>query len=48
MRIQGKQSRIFRQAYYLGKGPQCMLCHDMPTSQEAMAKQIEFLHDMDN
>ena len=48
MGTQGKQSRIFRQAYHLGKGPQCMLCHDMPTSKAAMAKQIEFLHDMDN
>ena len=31
-----------------GKVPQCELCHYMPTSKAAMAKQIEFLHDMDN
>jgi hypothetical protein len=30
------------------KGPKCILCHDMPTSKAAMAKQNEFLHGMDN
>ena len=31
-----------------GKGPQCELCHDMPTSKPGMTKHIKFMHGLDN
>ena len=50
MNIQGEMSKIFRKHIIWileGKGPHCMLCPNMLTSKEAMAKHIEFIHGMD-
>ena len=51
MHIQGKtQGPLDKHIFWIlkVKGPQCDLCHDVPTYKTVIAKDMEILHGMDN